>query len=66
MTAIEHSYTMPLIFGVCRKQRQSCMSAVGGVTVPTTIVMLSFDWCSQWDGSTQVSANKTNKINQII
>jgi len=54
MTTVENSYTMSLVFGGCRKWGQSCMSAVGGVTVPTTIVMLSFDWCSQWYGNTQI------------
>jgi|APTNR8051073442_1049403.scaffolds.fasta_scaffold02695_5 hypothetical protein len=39
MTAIEHSYTMPLLFGARRKQGHCCLSAIDVVTVPATTVM---------------------------
>jgi hypothetical protein len=43
MTMIENSYTMPLLFGVCRKQGHCCISAIGVVTVPAATVMRSSD-----------------------
>ena len=41
MTAIEHSYTMPLLFGARRKQGHCCLAAIGVVTVPATTVAIS-------------------------
>lgn len=34
MTTTENSYTMPLLFGLCRKQGHCCLSAIGVVKGP--------------------------------
>lgn len=41
MTAMENSYTMPLLFGACRKQGHCGLSAIGVVTVSATTVAIS-------------------------
>ncbi len=58
MTTRENSYTMPLLFGPCRKQGHCRMSAIAVVTAPAGIEMRSTHFNTRWCGSTQVGGKK--------